>query len=356
MVQEGLSQQSIASIARERLSSISSSWLGVWLFCYCTCKTLLVHITMATPPASPPPPSLLLNLDPDALRAVLLRTCAADHANLRLTCSKVRDVLDSPIFWQERCESDYAEVKTVLMTPLEDYTRNVDDTRVDEEIEMMREDDGDRYFRENYDDFGFRDPDFFYRRNRARIFVDGKKAGLTGFTILLRRSSPNSIHEIADLISLGLQEITTKFFDRKGRPRLASLKQALGTQDTRDAGFLYINNFHLKDPAYRTTSLVGAKALRSLFGRVMCSAVCFLKAPLSVPLSVRECRISRVDDHITCKLFVLKASEFANRGSHRAIFFRPNRPNRPNRTSVRSSSLSAFRVRVRLLARLFAVS
>lgn len=62
----------------------------------------------------------------------------------------------------------------------------------------------------------------------------------------------------------------TTLFDARGRPRLASIQQALGgggggpTPNDTKAPFLYISILKLEDPHHRNTSWIGAQAIRSL--------------------------------------------------------------------------------------------
>lgn len=63
----------------------------------------------------------LLNLNNDALRAVLARTSAEDHLNLRLTCQRFNDVMNTREFRQERSELGTSEVSVKILTPFELY-------------------------------------------------------------------------------------------------------------------------------------------------------------------------------------------------------------------------------------------
>jgi hypothetical protein len=76
--------------------------------------------------------------DDDSLRSALLGTPASDHVTLRQTCSRIREIIDSPIFAQERSEQGFAEVSVSLVSSWEDYksvllTDSGDDSGYDEQ-------------------------------------------------------------------------------------------------------------------------------------------------------------------------------------------------------------------------------
>lgn len=197
--------------------------------------------------------SPLLDLNNDALRAVLARTCAKDHLNLCLTCSRVNGIINSPEFRQERCESGAAEISVRVLTPFELYKEHMGYGGEPKE--------SDEWFQDNYDSFGSRDSHYGYRNNEARICIDGRLAGKSSFTLLPRELHQN-FHTMCDMISADIQETGCAFFDVRGRPRLESVKKAMSNGDT--TAFLYINSFDLHKPEYRTTSTTGAIALRKL--------------------------------------------------------------------------------------------
>jgi hypothetical protein len=67
---------------------------------------------MARPGAEPPPP--LVDWGEDSLRSVLVRVPFADHGTMRALCSRIRDLLRSPAFREERLESGCAEHAVVV--------------------------------------------------------------------------------------------------------------------------------------------------------------------------------------------------------------------------------------------------
>jgi len=189
----------------------------------------------------------------------LLRTPASDHAKLRQTCSRIREIIDSPLFAQERSEDGFAEVSVSLVLPQHDDDDN---------------DNGDDDFdSEQYNDLGYIG-EYGETSSEATILVDGNKAGTISMQLLPLDSQYN-FHEVGDSISDELQEITTLFFTPRGTPtRVHSIKQAYQEflaqdQQYRDNCFLYITTFELKAPYRTTSSNIGALALRYLLKTVL---------------------------------------------------------------------------------------
>ena len=60
-------------------------------------------------------------LDYDCLNVIFLRTKAADHPNLRLSCKRFNDILTSVDFRKKRSYLGYAEVKVELLDPFQQY-------------------------------------------------------------------------------------------------------------------------------------------------------------------------------------------------------------------------------------------
>ena len=156
-------------------------------------------------------------LDQDAFQQVLLRTRAADHSALRLTCRRFQQTLDSPLFRNQRAVTEWAEVKAIPLTARENYEEAHDDDDDDPNDSS--------FFRENYSDLGY----VAYPgvvRNDIRLIVDGKKAGRASFTLVNRRNT-RDFHSACDAISSDLQATGCEFFDNKGRPRVASVQEAM---------------------------------------------------------------------------------------------------------------------------------
>jgi len=205
--------------------------------------------------------AFLLELPDDALRQILLQTPAADHPNLRQTCQRICDVLDDPKFARERCESGNAEVTARLLTPWQLY-------KSDHELNEESLSTTDSYFVKNYNDIGFvKDSDFGVVKARAHILVDGKKAGEVSMTMLSRNKRYYNYHEIASEITevMHFEEmycLVSTFFDRRARPRIGSIKKALG-DDKEMKPLLHIEKVKL-DSNYRSTTYVASKAIQML--------------------------------------------------------------------------------------------
>jgi hypothetical protein len=195
----------------------------------------------------------LLDLNDDALRAILLRTCASDHTSLRQTCRRIREVLDSPLFAQQRCEECFVEVSVVMHTPWEQYSQD----RNGESVSSK-----DSCFVKNYDDLGYVEECYEYTTFSGRILADGRKAGDINATLLPRMRSRGGFHEMCDAKSGDTEALGVTFFNDRGKPRVKSVKDALGKEIYRES-LLYVDHFELQ-PEYRTTTTVGTQALRYL--------------------------------------------------------------------------------------------
>ncbi len=188
---------------------------------------------------SPLPPCPLLDLmhNDDALRAALLWTRTSDQVSLRLTCRRIREILDSPAFRLQRCQGGFAEVKAVLPKSRRTSRQTIGSVR--------------------------------HTDATATVVVDGRNVGSASYDIVTRRRGNHlqqgqvTFHSIANAVSHELMTVAANLFDSRGRPRLQSIQQALGPNDTKTP-FLYISYFRFYDPLYRNISWIGANALRSL--------------------------------------------------------------------------------------------
>ena len=117
--------------------------------------------------------SLLLSmLDSDSLLSVLVRVPAEDHDSLRLTCKTIQAIVNSSQFKRERNRLEWVETKATVLTPREQHQLNVpiesDDREPHErEINILND----------YNDLGCRDESYGYTDIKAKIWVDGKRAG-----------------------------------------------------------------------------------------------------------------------------------------------------------------------------------
>jgi hypothetical protein len=199
-------------------------------------------------------------LDEDTLRAVLLRTGADDHPNLRSCCKKFNDVLNSSLFKKERSECGYAEVKVRLLSPEEQYTKWIrymkESGRAYDEVDFQS--DYDRLGRK--DDFG---SNYFFSKD-IDVYVDGipwHEKGGRRYELrvqLVPRRYPflEACHIFGGLLSsLGIT-----LFTNRGNPRVVSLKSALKTQQeisSNKAPMLYISKFEVPIEYRSPSSTVG---------------------------------------------------------------------------------------------------
>jgi hypothetical protein len=165
-----------------------------------------------------------------------------------------------------------------------------DSTAVDEGSEFPEDDPEDleelSTFRENYCELGWK-PCAGAIQSEFRVLVDGKIGGSGKFTLIERSNDGQyyySFHATCDAVSQEVHDTGCLFFDKRGRPRIPSLKEAMmmmdttnnissstGTSSSSSTGslqkkdyFLYLEEFTL-NPEYRVHGTnVGAQALRSL--------------------------------------------------------------------------------------------
>jgi hypothetical protein len=186
--------------------------------------------------------NMLTLLDENSLLQILVRTCSEDHKALRNTCRSFRTIIDSALFRQERAQREWAHVATAVSPhPL-------------------------------FGALGDMDIDNGCITNNFEIVVDGLIAGGGSYT-LIGRSKGINFHEVCDEISQEIMETGCLFFDKRGRPRLPTLKKAMAASSTshyrhehlQGNYLMYLNTFSL-NPEYRRNNAtwVGANALCSL--------------------------------------------------------------------------------------------
>ena len=205
--------------------------------------------------SSPKSCSLLNCLDDDALRAILVRTFASDHNPLRQTCKRICGILNSLAFRKERAELGYAEVRCGVPSPFEQYKEDQNDDEAsihsdDTEFQMK--------FNEKFGPIG----DFgAMELNRFQVTVDEIPVEMKRFTVhMIQRQKP--FFSMCDDISDALQHLAVTCFTNRGKIRLASLKKAVPTNDTRP--LLFISDFELPIEYRSPASTVGPKILRYL--------------------------------------------------------------------------------------------
>lgn len=201
--------------------------------------------------------SSLFDLNDDVLRAVLVRTWGPDLPNLCLTCSRFNAIINSPQFVNNDVKVVLPKLQSRFHRPLS-YTQSNNKDIFEGALVSPNDD----WFQENYNDFGRRNTIFGYQESEARIYMDGKLAGTSAFTLLPRNNRQFNFHEMCYSVSEDCQETGCAFFDRFGRTRLQAIKQVLSTDN--HAPVLYIKSFDLWKSEYRTTTTTCAKALRKL--------------------------------------------------------------------------------------------
>mmetsp|Transcript_4287 Transcript_4287/g.6154 ORF Transcript_4287/g.6154 Transcript_4287/m.6154 type:complete len:753 (+) Transcript_4287:174-2432(+) len=216
--------------------------------------------------ASSSPYSLL---NEDCLRVVLLWTRASDHPNLRLSCQRIRIVLNSEIYRKERSNHGYAEVKVELLSPYEQYKMDRNEDCNKEEKGLPSEEDEE--FMNKYDQLGrlgeYGDHDIYSRD--FRVLVDGwplhkshekhPRRFRLEMKVLPRRSP---FYEICDAHSSALVNLASTLFTNFGNPSVQSLKNAL--QDDDKLPLLYIGDFEMPFEYRSTLSTVGPLILQAL--------------------------------------------------------------------------------------------
>jgi hypothetical protein len=217
--------------------------------------------------------NILTILDETALLQVLLRTRCEDHNALRQTCRRFQGIIDSDLFRQERAQQEWAQVEVQVLTVEENFQK------ASAENHHLPS-----FFRNNCNDLGrklFRGAAI---QNEFRVMVDGKVGGSGNYTLIERndwgQSSNNSFHLTCDVVSQEVYDTGSLFFDKQGRPRMPSLKEAMMSTMTRNSTstrsaatghpkkkeyFLYLDRFLLNaEHRQNNATWVGAKAVRSL--------------------------------------------------------------------------------------------
>jgi hypothetical protein len=233
----------------------------------------------------------LTSLPPDALNSILCRVPSSDHAALRKTCKCIREALDSDAYASERASTNWAEVSARLIPgeelydqlypdgpEIDDGSYNPDDeeddnltekertTRVErrQRWEARREEKLQKDLGEDYSDLGRRDESYGYDDIEIEIKVDGRTAGKIDLVRIPRPQYGHLFHEATDAHSGELQLVGWELCDRRGRPKVRSIKEATGGSKAKYGGFLHVESVRI-EPAYRpadNTNIV-ARALRA---------------------------------------------------------------------------------------------
>ena len=181
----------------------------------------------------------LLSLDDDCLRAVLIRARASDHLNLKLSCRRICEILDSRAYAKERSDQGYAEVKVKLLSLAERY-KDVFSPPLDQISEE---------FKSQFSIHEFTSSDYF-----IQMSVDGVQ--LSHFEYFKYRIIlyPRKWHDYGELSEL---------FTNRGKPKVACLKNA-EDQHYRDLPILYISDLELPLEYRSMTSTVGPLIIKGL--------------------------------------------------------------------------------------------
>lgn len=208
----------------------------------------------------------LVSLNDDALRAVLLRTRASDHPKLRLSCKRICSIIDSVEFRKDRSEQGYVEVEVEKLTSFEQYQQRKNAEGGDPASEY----DEDFYY--HYNDIGYLHAynDFYFHTESFRVYVDGrlmnkrKQDEMDKFSLhmrLLRREAP--FWESCDSHDQALSDLGTTLFTNEGKPRVASLKNALKQSGAR-GGLLYFDELVLPFEYRSIASTVGPLIIKKI--------------------------------------------------------------------------------------------
>jgi len=199
--------------------------------------------------------------DNDTLRSVLVWTAASDHKYLRHTCSRFRDICDSQMFLQQRCEEGLAEVEVPMSLR---YTGEVPEyLREDEDDENESNSDSDDEPKSN--EFGF--VDYKVVSSGAKVYVDKKEAGMIKMQFIpFIHDNSSSFHVLCGTVPNEVEMLATTFFTTVGQPdRVPSISSGLYNHH-RIYYLLYISKFHLKEPyqCNKGGPNIGATALKRL--------------------------------------------------------------------------------------------
>ncbi|KAL7541222.1 hypothetical protein ACHAXR_011471 [Thalassiosira sp. AJA248-18] len=240
-------------------------------------------------------PLSLSTLPQDVLISVLCRVPSSDHTTLWDTCKNFRNAFDSDAYASERASTGWAEVSARLVPGEEIYDRDHpngpdlygddsgydpcdddgdDDDLTEEEIankeakkkiwedkcaEQRRKD-----LEEFYSDLGHKDDSYGHESITVDIKVDGIVAGEVDLVLVPRPRFGDLFHEATDAHSGEMQEVGWMLCDRRGSPKVRSIKEADADGSAKRGGFLYVQNVRIRQaycPANTTT--IVARAVRA---------------------------------------------------------------------------------------------
>ena len=212
------------------------------------------------------PNNPLVSLPPDALTAVLCRSPSSDHDALWRSCKTIRSTLNSAAFTSERVATGYAEVsvrhlsKEELWYDVFGELEEHDPTSEEYDAEksaLRKEDEMDQFFSE----LGTFDESYGYHDIHFEVMVDERRRGSIHLVLLSSRG--HLFLEAADSHSQELQEVSCTLFDKWGRPKVKSIKDADSDRTAERGGFLHVVRVRVSEacrPSDNTDVL--SKALR----------------------------------------------------------------------------------------------
>lgn len=206
-------------------------------------------------------------LNDDALRGILIRSCASDHTALRQTCKRFSSILNSFTFRQERANLGYCEVQEALEipSPLECYKSDYEDEYDSCGNSCMSLSSQDSTFQRNYDELGRIGEYGEHTFSHFKIIVDGKQVKMEKFIVRLLPRKRVPFFEMCDCLEGPLQQLSVVCFNNRGKLRLRCLKEAVPAEDRRP--LLYISHFELPAEYRCLSSTVGPLILHSLLSK-----------------------------------------------------------------------------------------
>ena len=211
------------------------------------------------------PKNPLVSLPPDALTAVLCRSPSSDHDALWRSCKTIRSTLNSATFTSERVATGYAEVSVRHISGEELWC---DEYGEDEEHDPASEGhDAEESARRKekemtgMSELGYCDESYGYHDIKFEVMVDGRCRGSINLVLFPYRG--RLFLEAADAHSRELQEVAYTLCDKKGRPKLNSIKEADSDRTAERGGFLHVMSVQVSQACRQSENTdVPSKALR----------------------------------------------------------------------------------------------
>jgi hypothetical protein len=193
--------------------------------------------------------------------AVVLRAGASDHPNLRLSCKRICDIIDSSQFRKERSMKGFAEVQVGLLSPFEQYQQLKKSmgrtlpsrTMISSMITTMSS-------------AIFMNTDYSFETDCFRVYVDGRLLHKLNneFKLHIRILPLHSpFWSLCDFYNQEVCDLGTTLFTNSGKPKVDSIK---GTIDPKFGPFYMLDIQDLMLPyEYRHhASTVGPNLVKSM--------------------------------------------------------------------------------------------